>query len=233
MFRFFIGVLFVLITTQVTAKEKSVYYKGVIKELDQLNMQTRQFRLFEELGLRIKGITTIHELMPYLDWLKKQSFNKNNDSFRYATLYGIYLSKMSSGDVSKALLLHSLLRLEVDVIRCKNSRETVSKYLQWKKTILIHLKRNKTPIDNNIRNITFKLEDIQQNRQGDEWLCGDTNFAKAIKQGNYITSKEGKVTNIRTIPSSDTVIPASFINKEKWQSMRKAKIEKFSQVYFK
>ncbi len=221
----------IILNITLFAKEQSRYYKSIIQELNSLNSKTRQYELFQALISRVKGFKTANEILPYLDWLRDSSLNSNSSSFRYAALYGIYLSKVSQKETSKAMLLHSLLRLELDVLRCKNSKDTITKYMEWKEGIQSHLKRNSIPIDEKIRFLTLNLEESQKNRQGDKWLCGDIDFVKAIQKGQYTSSTQGKITNVRTIPSEDVLLPVSFVDDKKWYSIREDVISKFKKKY--
>jgi hypothetical protein len=79
-------------------------YKDIFQQLNTLDKIDGKVELFEKLMNDLKLIKTSKQIIPYLDWLKNKILERN-ETFRYLTLYSLYLEKVSQKDYSKAIML--------------------------------------------------------------------------------------------------------------------------------
>ncbi len=208
-------------------------YKNTFQQLNTLDKIDRKVELFEKLFNDLKLITTSKKIIPYLDWLKKRTF-ENNKTFRYSTLYSLYLAKINKKDYSKAMMLAAKLRLKIDFSRCKNQNNSLKKYIEWQKIEKIILKDYKKK--NNGLELAILLENRHKNRPGDPWLCSSIDWVKAMKQYDKLEKKEINNSNyigksIAIKPTQEILLKPTFVSNQTWLKNRKNILEQFKKKY--
>ena len=208
-------------------------YKDIFQQLNTLDKIDRKVELFEKLMNDLKLIKTSKQIIPYLDWLKNKILERN-ETFRYLTLYSLYLEKVSQKDYSKAIMLGAKLRLAIDFSRCRHKKNSLTKYTEWRQIenfILKDYKKKSKGIE-----LAILLENRHKNRLGDSWLCGSIDWVKTMKQHDKLEKKEVKNSNyigknITIKPTQEILLKPTFIPNKIWLKNRKNILEKFKKKY--